>query len=96
MATKPVKTARTRKATRAELHRLVDELPTSELDPARHILHYLRVKRDPLLKKLLEAPFEDEPITPEEEAAVQEAWEDVKAGRVIPHEEVKRRFLGRP
>ena len=32
--------------------------------------------------------------TEEEREAVREAWEDVEAGRLIPHEKVRRRLLG--
>ena len=47
---------------------------------------------DPLLKKLLEAPEDDEPETESERAAVAEAEEDFKSGRVSSHEELKREF----
>jgi predicted transcriptional regulator len=51
---------------------------------------------DPVLRALENAPFDDEPETEEERAAVAEAWEDVRAGRLIPHEEVAKRWLGKP
>ena len=47
---------------------------------------------DPLLQKLLEAPEDDELETEDERAAVAEAEEDFKSGRVSSHEELKREF----
>ncbi|CAN5283310.1 hypothetical protein BH24GEM2_BH24GEM2_08040 [soil metagenome] len=46
----------------------------------------------PVLYTLDNAPPDDEPYTDEERAAVAEAWEDVRAGETIPHQEVKRMF----
>jgi predicted transcriptional regulator len=40
-----------------------------------------------------DAPLDDEPLTDEEIAAIEEARKDIPAGRVIPHEEVKRWLL---
>ncbi|MBI4504565.1 MAG: hypothetical protein HY691_03440 [Chloroflexi bacterium] len=73
---------------RADLRRLVDQLPESELHTARRFL--LRCVHDPLLRKLLEAPEDDEELTEEDVVALAEAYEDIKAGRVYTLEEVKR------
>jgi predicted transcriptional regulator len=48
----------------------------SELNPTSHM-------RD--------IPFDDEPETEEERAAVAEASRDLEEGRVIPHDEVMRK-----
>ena len=80
---------------RDELHHVVDELPEGELATARRFLVYLCVtSRDALLRTLLDAPEDDEEETPEEAAAVAEAYEDIRAGRLISHEEAKRRLRG--
>jgi hypothetical protein len=47
-------------STRDSLHRLIDELPESELVAAERFLHYLRATADPVLRALLEAPPDDE------------------------------------
>ena len=47
----------------------------------------------PAVRAAREAPLDEEPETEEERAAVAEAWDDVRAGRVLPHAEVKRRWL---
>jgi hypothetical protein len=48
---------------RDTLHRLIDELPESELAAAERFLHYLRATADPVLRALLEAPLDNEPET---------------------------------
>jgi hypothetical protein len=53
--------------TRADLHRLVDELPDESVDAAVVLL--TRAK-DPMLAALQAAPFDDEPETEEERRAV--------------------------
>lgn len=76
-----------------ELHRLVDELPVGEVQAARRFLEYLRDRGgDPLLRALENAPEDDEPETPEEEAAVKHARESVKRGEVVSDEELRRRL----
>jgi predicted transcriptional regulator len=54
----------------------------------------LALDGDPVLNALLNAPEDDEPVTQEEEEAVQRAREDIAAGRVYTHEEAKRLLLG--
>jgi len=82
--------AKDRATLRDELHELVDQLPDEELDAAHRFVEYLRHHGDPFLKKLMDAPLDDEPVTEEEEALVAEAWEDVKAGRLHSLEDVKK------
>jgi hypothetical protein len=75
---------------REELHGLVDDLSDQDLPTAKRFLAYLRNIRDPLIRKMVEAPYDDEPLTEEDIAALDEAWEDVAAGRLVSDEEVKR------
>jgi predicted transcriptional regulator len=81
---------------REDLHRLVDDLAEKDLVPAKRYLAYLWNTRDPLRQCLMEAPYDDEPLSEEDIAALDEAWEDVRAGRLVPHEEARRRLLGTP
>ena len=76
--------------TRDMLHRLIDELPESELAAAERFLYYLRATTDPVLRALLEAPPDDEPETEEERRAVQEAREELARGEVWTLEDVRR------
>ncbi len=74
------------------LHALVDELPESELLTAERVLSALTVTADPVLRALLEAPWDDEPETEEERQAVQEAREELARGEAIPDAELWRRL----
>ncbi len=66
-----------------------------ELDAAEHVLRGpLALEGDPVPNALPNAPEDDEPVTQEEEEAVQRAREDIAAGRLYSHEEVKRLVLG--
>ncbi len=79
--------------TRDDLHQLIEELPESDLPLYLGLLdRYRHGEDDPLLRKLLLAPFDDEPVTEEERAAVEEALEDIRHGRVVSHEEIMREF----
>jgi hypothetical protein len=73
-----------------DLHRLVDELPAEELYAAKRYLVYLRNMGDPVFRSLEEAPYDDEPETPEERAAVEEAYKDIAEGNVVSLDDFKR------
>ena len=66
--------------TRAELHRLVDELPDESLD-ATGIL--LTRAQDPMVAVLEAAPFDDEPYTEDDRTASDEGWEAYQHGEAI-------------
>jgi hypothetical protein len=95
--------------TKADLYRLIDELPESEQETAFRILTCLkdekeRVKAhdlaeeldDPFLAFLAAAPIDDEPETPEEAEAIREAIQESERGEGIPWEEAKRRLAELP
>jgi hypothetical protein len=64
----------------------------SEVEAAE-ALRLLDARQDPLSRRLDYAPLEDEEISPEEEAAVQEARDELASGAaLISHEEIKREF----
>jgi len=64
---------------RERLHDLVDEIPDERLDDALHLL------------VLMNAPEDDEPLTDEEIASIQEGQIAFIRGESIPHEEAMRR-----
>jgi hypothetical protein len=66
--------------TRAELHRLVDELPEESVNAAGVLL--TRAK-DPVVATLEAAPFDDEPYTGEDRAASDEGWAAYQRGEAI-------------
>ncbi len=75
--------------TRDDLHQLLDSIPDNELTAAATSLRPLV---DPVLWSLLTAPIDDEPETEEERTAIAEADEDIRQGRLIAHEDIKREF----
>ncbi len=45
--------------------------------------------KDPVLRSMLEAPYDDEEETEEEKRLVEEGREAIRQGRVISHEEMR-------
>lgn len=73
--------------TKADLHRLVDALPTKSVDAVGRWLE--RVAEDPMIAVLDAAPWDDEPSTPDEETAVAEARAAIARGEGIGWDQVK-------
>ena len=80
---------------RDSLHRLVDDLPESEISRAERVLRALRDTAEPSFSTPESAPGDDEPETPEEVAAIAEAWRERREGKSLTTEELKRE-LGIP
>ncbi len=72
------------------LYRLVDRIPDEDVRAAERYLEYLTEFGDPFVRALMNAPEEDEVISPDEEEAVQEGLEDIAAGRVHSLDDVKQ------
>jgi len=75
------------------LRRLVDALPAEELPAARRFLEYLRDRGDPVLRAFLDAPEDDEPLSPEDDAAVATADEELRQNAGAPWVQVRRSLL---
>ena len=73
--------------TRDALHQLLDTLPDELLPEAERRLAALR--DDPLLRFFLTAPEDDEPLTPDEIALIEEAEAEIARGETIPWELVR-------
>jgi hypothetical protein len=58
-----------------------------------HLLLLGLLRRDRLLVRLALAPYDDEPVTPEEEAAVQAARREIGCGEGVPWEQVRAELL---
>jgi hypothetical protein len=69
--------------TRDEIHAIVDKVPDEQLDAARLALLDLAI------------PEDDEPLTPDEIAALEHAELTERYGTLLSHDEVRRR-LGKP
>jgi predicted transcriptional regulator len=78
--------------TKAELHQLINELPDCDLDwVAVTIADALRVRSNPRLPRILrEAPIDDEPLTTEDRAAIQEGRDAAARGDVVSDEDLDR------
>ncbi len=77
-------------ATREALHQLIDGLPDETLDEAARRLSPLYP--DPALRAALLAPIDDEPLTAEDIAAIEEARAELDQGLGISNEELRREF----
>ena len=80
------------KVLRAEIQLLVEDLPDKELYGVKRFLAYLRNTNDALTQKLLESSYTDEPLTEQEEIAVDEAWDAAARGEVLTDEELGRQL----
>ena len=78
--------------TRDLVHHLIDELPDALLEEAARRLTDLRDDR--FLRAFLEAPEDDEPLTEEDIAAIEEGKAAIARGETSPLEDVARRVLG--
>ncbi len=76
--------------TKREIISLIDNLPESELHAVKRYVQYVRDLQDPFLNALADAPWDDEPLTDEDRAAVAEAREDIAAGRTISAEDLRK------
>jgi hypothetical protein len=72
--------------TRADLHRLVDELPDESVDAAGVLL--TRAK-DPVVAALEAAPFDDEPYTGDDRVASEEGWAAYQRGEAVSVAELR-------
>lgn len=79
---------------RDRLHTLVDALPEDELHVALRFVEFLGTEVTPQWS-LEDAPLDDEPVTPEDEAALAQAERDVAEGRILTHEDARRLLLGK-
>lgn len=74
------------------LHRIVDMLPHERQEEAVRLLWPLVGADDPVVRAFLLAPEDDEPLSDEEIAALEEAREEIRRGDVVPWEEAKRQL----
>lgn len=77
---------------RERLYRIIDEIPEGELHSVEKYLQYVRDTSDPVHKALENAPLDDEHETDEERKGVEEAESDIRAGRTMSMDELKREF----
>jgi hypothetical protein len=79
---------------REDIYQIVNELPESALPPLLQHLERLRAaERDPFLATLMNAPIDDEPTTPEEDAGTAEARRELARGEGRPLREIRDKLL---
>jgi hypothetical protein len=59
---------------------------------AEQTLRLLDMRADPMIAAFMDAPFDDEPLTPEEEAALEESRAEHGAGESVPLDEIRHEF----
>jgi hypothetical protein len=71
------------------VHQLLDQLDQGQLTAVAQLLE---VMTDPVARSLANAPFDDEPTTPEEAVALDAAHAAIQRGEGTSHEEILREF----
>lgn len=66
-------------------HQLIEKLDAGQLAAVTHLLE---VMTDPVSRAIANAPVDDEPLTVEEEKAIEEARQWLRHNKPIPHEQV--------
>ena len=84
----------TSEISRKSLRKFVEWLPECEWEAVHWTLLACLKRREPFAWKwkMMTLPEDDEEETEEERLAVEEGNEDIRAGRVVPFEEVKKKF----
>ena len=72
-----------------QAHQLVEQLDAGQLAA---VVHLLNVMTDPVARSLANAPLEDEPISVEEERAVEASKNWLKDHEPIPNKDVLAEF----
>ncbi len=72
-------------ADKEHAYKLIDRLPPTQLSA---VVGLLEAMLDPVSRAISNAPFDDEPVTAEEEKSLAEAREWLKHNKAIPHEQV--------
>ncbi len=70
-------------------HELIDRMAPGQVAV---VVGLLEIMLDPLAHTLASAPYDDEPVTPEEAREVEEAKASFARGEGIPHDEVLAEF----
>ncbi len=84
--------------TKANLYQLIEQLPESAVRLAEKMLQSIIAEfpddspRARLLAMLANAPIDDEPLTPEDIAAIQEGKESIARGEGISLKDLKKEF----
>lgn len=75
---------------RETLHDLVHRIPEKELPAAGRFLEYLSVNT--ACRAAWSAPQDDEPVSEADATAIARATGEVRAGKLVSHDEILREF----
>jgi hypothetical protein len=76
--------------TKERLHQLVDELSDDEAERALGLVE--NEFDDPVLRAFHEAPEDDEPLTPEDEAALDRSRQEYRRGEGVSLDSIRHEF----
>ncbi len=71
-------------------HELIDQLDPAQVNAVVPLLQFMLL--DPVSRSLAAAPMEQEPVSPEEAAALDEGRGALDSGERISHEDILREF----
>ena len=74
-------------ATREQIHALIDALPDSELDV---LDRFIKARSNPVLRALMDAPDDDEPLTEDDLAAIAQARAHRARGDIVRDKDLDR------
>ena len=77
---------------RNRLGRLAHSLPDEAIPAAIRYLEHLADRGDPFVRHLIDAPEEEEPLSETGRHLLDEAYDDIDAGRLYGQDELKREF----
>jgi hypothetical protein len=75
---------------RDALHDLIDRSSQDKLPAARRFLQYLATS--PAYRAALAAPLDDEPVTEADATSIATARDEVRAGKVVSHDDILSEF----
>ena len=81
-------------ADKQHAHELIERLPDSQIVTAVRFLEFMML--DPVSRSLATAPLDDEPLTEEEEQALNASKEWFKHNQGISHDEILAEFGLKP
>ena len=70
------------------LHNLIDRLPDNTAERIESDIRRICEENDPVLKALMAAPEDDEPLTEEDIRDIEEAYREIERGETYSMEEV--------
>jgi hypothetical protein len=75
---------------RDTLHQLVNRIPENDLIAAQRYLEYLATSQ--VYRAALAAAPDDEPVTEGDAQAIERTAIEIRAGKVVEHQEILREF----